>query len=108
MENVRAELLRYVLRSPSNKVDESNKSRLFRYSRFGDKIWTRYMELDASLHVLCTSLSAIESKIAVPHHEKEKKARALIERSLYPLFALQERLPTEVAWIIVIAAHWTW
>jgi hypothetical protein len=30
-----------------------------------------------------------------------------VEKSIYPLFALKGFLPLEVAWIIVVAAHWS-
>jgi hypothetical protein len=102
MEKVHEELLYHVVRCLPGRAEVPNISRLLCYVGPGGNItWTRYVGLD----VLCERLYAAEAKNAA-HPEKEKKARALIKKSLYPLFALRARVPGEVAWIIVILAHW--
>jgi hypothetical protein len=56
---------------------------------------------------LSPQLTKIEAKVATMELTKRSMAKKRITRSLYTLFALRALLPEDVAWIIVVLAHWS-
>jgi hypothetical protein len=82
---------------------------LERYIRPGSKNiwWYRRLREDVWFSSPSSPMFArLDSHLSRAHAYRVAKARTITARSLYPLFALRERLPEEVAWIIVILAHW--
>jgi hypothetical protein len=97
MDKVHEELVRHVVPCRPH-VEYKAEPTLMHYCMQGTRMWSHMM--------LCGGLKPAPRPDFF--HSRKMTERALIERSMYPLFAMQERSPTEVAWIIVIAAHWTW
>ena len=78
---------------------------LERDSRLGSKdvTWLRYQSAEPPY-----KYAMLDMRVARARAAGESKARITITQSLYPFFALRELLPRDVAWIIVVLAHWGW
>jgi hypothetical protein len=70
-----------------------------------DGIWRRTLSDRLAIN---TRIIAVDAITSIDHIlVREAKTRARVNNSTYPLFTLREYLPVDVAWIIVILAHWS-
>jgi hypothetical protein len=101
MEDVRAELLSVVHQCAAHDV-RYRETRLVVSSVL---VWVR-ISFKGVANPLNKRLRKLDTHSRRESALRREKELATIARSLYPLFALRTLLPEDVAWIIVVLAHW--